>query len=105
MPNVLIRDLPDDVHVDLQHRAQARGQSLQQYLASELTRLARTPTLEQVLARIGGRRGGSVGFEAAVAYDASYVAVAEALDCVLVTADGKLARANGPRCRVEVLAH
>jgi predicted nucleic acid-binding protein len=37
------------------------------------------------------------------AYDASYVAVAEALDCVLVTGDGRLARASGPRCRVEVL--
>jgi predicted nucleic acid-binding protein len=37
------------------------------------------------------------------AYDASYVAVAEALDCVLVTGDGRLARASGPRCRIEVL--
>jgi predicted nucleic acid-binding protein len=37
------------------------------------------------------------------AYDASYVAVAEALGCVLVTGDGRLARASGPRCRVEVL--
>lgn len=31
------------------------------------------------------------------AYDASYVAVAEALGCVLVTGDGRLARASGPR--------
>jgi predicted nucleic acid-binding protein len=37
-------------------------------------------------------------------YDATYVAVAEALGCVLVTGDGKLARASGPRCRIEVLA-
>ena len=37
-------------------------------------------------------------------YDASYVAVAEALGCVLVTGDGKLARASGPLCRIEVLA-
>ena len=37
------------------------------------------------------------------AYDASYVAVAEALRCVLVTGDGRLARASGPRCRIEVL--
>lgn len=37
------------------------------------------------------------------AYDASYVAVAETLGCVLVTGDGRLARANGPRCRIEVL--
>ena len=37
------------------------------------------------------------------AYDACYVAVAEALGCALVTGDGKLARASGPRCRIEVL--
>jgi predicted nucleic acid-binding protein len=37
------------------------------------------------------------------AYDASYVAVAEALGCVLVTGDSRLARASGPRCRIEVL--
>jgi antitoxin FitA len=67
MPNVLVRDLPDDVHVDLQRRAEEAGQSLQQYLASELTRLARTPTMEQVLARIADRRGGRVGYETAVA--------------------------------------
>lgn len=66
MPNVLVRDLPDDVHVDLQRRAAEQGQSLQQYLASELTRLARTPTMAQVLARIATRRGGQVGLDAAV---------------------------------------
>ncbi len=32
------------------------------------------------------------------AYDASYVAVAEALDCSLVTADARLARTPGVRC-------
>lgn len=37
-------------------------------------------------------------------YDAAYVAVAELLDAVLVTADGRLAGADGPRCRVELLA-
>lgn len=37
------------------------------------------------------------------AHDASYVAVAEALGCVLVTGDGRLARASGPRCRIELL--
>ena len=66
MPNVLVRDLPDDVHANLQRRAQAEGKSLQQYLANELTRLANTPTLDDVLARIGRRRGGKVGFDTAV---------------------------------------
>jgi len=37
-------------------------------------------------------------------YDAAYVALAEALDGTLVTADGRLARAVGPRCAIELLA-
>lgn len=37
------------------------------------------------------------------AYDATYVAVAEALEAPLVTADGRLARASGPRCAVTVV--
>ena len=61
MPNVLIRDIPDEVHAALQHRAEQRGQSLQQYLVSELKRLAGRPSLEEVLDRIERRRGGRVG--------------------------------------------
>jgi predicted nucleic acid-binding protein len=37
------------------------------------------------------------------AYDAAYVATAEALDCPLVTGDGRLAKASGIRCEVRVL--
>lgn len=37
------------------------------------------------------------------AYDATYVALAEALDCELVTGDQRLAGATGPRCPVRVL--
>lgn len=36
-------------------------------------------------------------------YDASYVALAEALDVLLLTGDRRLARAPGPRCQIEVL--
>lgn len=36
-------------------------------------------------------------------YDASYVALAEALDAVLLTGDRRLGRAAGVRCVVEVL--
>lgn len=37
------------------------------------------------------------------AYDAAYAALAEALDCPLVTADGRLAYAPGIRCEVHVV--
>ncbi|WP_017598461.1 type II toxin-antitoxin system VapC family toxin [Nocardiopsis lucentensis] len=36
-------------------------------------------------------------------YDAAYVAVAEALDCALVTGDARLAAAPGLRCEVRVI--
>ncbi len=36
-------------------------------------------------------------------YDAAYVALAEALKTTLITGDGRLARAPGLRCPVEVL--
>lgn len=67
MPNVLVRDLPDEVHAALQHRAEQRGQSLQQYLAGELVRLAERPTTEELFERITRRRGGKVGLDQAVA--------------------------------------
>jgi predicted nucleic acid-binding protein len=38
------------------------------------------------------------------AYDAVYVALAEHLDCPLLTADRRLAAAPGPRCAFTVLA-
>ncbi len=66
MPNVLIRDLPADVHASLQRRAEAKGQSLQQYLTNELSRVAQEPTLVEVMERIAERAGGRVGFETAV---------------------------------------
>ena len=37
------------------------------------------------------------------AYDATYVALAEALETALVTADGRLARAPGPQCTITVV--
>lgn len=36
-------------------------------------------------------------------HDATYVALAEALGCPLVTADARLSRAPGPRCAITVL--
>ena len=37
------------------------------------------------------------------AYDASYVALAELLDCNLLTADARLSRAPGVRCAITVV--
>ena len=37
------------------------------------------------------------------AYDATYVALAEALECKLVTADARLAQAPGPTCSITVV--
>jgi predicted nucleic acid-binding protein len=37
------------------------------------------------------------------AYDATYVALAEAFDAVLVTGDERLSKATGPRCRFRVV--
>ena len=38
------------------------------------------------------------------AYDACYVALAEALDCPLLTADARLSRAGGPTCDIEFIS-
>lgn len=40
---------------------------------------------------------------AVTTYDAMYVALAENLDCALVTADARLSGANGPRCAITVV--
>jgi len=65
MPNLLVRDVPDDVHAALQRRAERRGQSLQQFLSSELRRLAERPSVDEVLDRIEHRSGGQVGLRQA----------------------------------------
>lgn len=66
MPSVQIKDVPPEVHATLRQRAAAAGQSLQEYLLERLTDEARTPTLDEVLDRAGGRAGGAVPFKAAV---------------------------------------
>jgi antitoxin FitA len=60
MPSVQIKNVPPDVHRILHRRAVIAGQSLQEYLLARLVEQARTPTLEEVLDRAGGRSGGSI---------------------------------------------
>lgn len=66
MPNVLVRDLPDDVHAALQRKAERRHQSLQQYLTSELRHLAEHRSVSDVLDDIERRDSGRVGLSQAV---------------------------------------
>lgn len=62
-------------------------------------------------ARLGLRRFAMVGLLPRIwelrdnlsAYDATYVALAEATGCALVTADARLARAPGPSCAITVV--
>lgn len=64
-----------------------------------------------VWARLGIEREGVSGLLGRVwelrenlsGYDATYVALAEAVEAPLVTADGRLGRAPGPRCTVTVV--
>ena len=65
MPNILVRNVPANVHAKLQERADGQGQSLQQYLIIELRRLSERPTMDEVLDRIESRSGGRVGLERA----------------------------------------
>ncbi len=66
MPTVVVRDLPEDVHAELVRRAEAAGQSLQQYLTAELKRITASPTVDEILDRIARRSGGRVGLGQAV---------------------------------------
>lgn len=58
MPSIQVKDVPEEVHATLRSRAAAAGMSLQEYLLGRLIEDARTPTLDEVLDRAGGRAGG-----------------------------------------------
>jgi plasmid stability protein len=68
MMNILIRDVPADIHAELQKRAERDGRSLQQYLVNELRRLTAHPTMDEVIDRIESRDGVELGFDQAVTY-------------------------------------
>lgn len=67
MPNIQVRDVPVAVHEALVRRAELAGQSLQQFLAGQLTVIAATPSVEEVLDRIERRSKGRVSAKEAVA--------------------------------------
>lgn len=57
---IQIRNVPDDVHRTLKSRAAAEGTSLSDYVLREVTRAARTPTPDELDARIRRRRPAGV---------------------------------------------
>jgi predicted nucleic acid-binding protein len=70
------------------------GQALDDLAAFPLRRVPHLP----LLARAWELR------DNLTAYDAAYVALAESLRALLLTADGGIEKASGVRCEVEVLA-
>lgn len=52
---IQIRDVPDDIHRTLKARASAEGTSLSDYILREVTRVARTPTPQELDTRIRER--------------------------------------------------
>lgn len=82
-------------------RLTARGMVTAKDAAGALDLLAQAPLTRYphlpVLARVWQLR------RSMTAYDAAYVALAEALDARLLTSDAKLARAPGARCPIDLL--
>lgn len=52
-----VRDVPDDVHAELRRRAAAAGMSLSAFALRELARLARRPSVADLLDRAAARSG------------------------------------------------
>lgn len=57
MKVIRIRNVPDDVHRTLRARAAAAGISLSDYALAEPERVARRPTVTELLARANARAG------------------------------------------------
>lgn len=55
MTSITIRDVPDEVRDELAARARSSGRSLQEYLRSELSRLASQPDPDELMARVRER--------------------------------------------------
>lgn len=55
VPNVHIRDLPEDVHRRLKSQAALAGQSLNEFMLARMSELARSPTVPELIARIRER--------------------------------------------------
>jgi plasmid stability protein len=63
---IQIRNVPDPLHRKLKMRAAGSGQTLSDYLLTELARLATRPTRDEMLARIHNRKRVTLKTPAAV---------------------------------------
>ncbi len=63
--SIQIRNVPEDLHKTLKARAAAAGQSLSDYLLTEVKQVGNRPPIADVLARAAAR-GGGVNKEAAL---------------------------------------
>ena len=55
MPNVQVRDVPDDVHRRLKSQAALAGQSLNEFLLARMREIASVPTVPELAERIRQR--------------------------------------------------
>ncbi|MDQ2845629.1 MAG: type II toxin-antitoxin system VapC family toxin [Actinomycetota bacterium] len=92
--------------IDVEAVSVLRKRWLRGTLTDARLRIAVTHLLQLTFERVPTRRlvRRAIEMRANVsAYDACYVALAESLQCDLLTADRRLAAAPGPRCTIRVL--
>jgi predicted nucleic acid-binding protein len=92
--------------IDLETTSVIRRRLLAGHLDTRRAGLALTDLVELPLRRVPHRPLLSRCWELrqnVTVYDAAYIALAERLGVVFVTADSRLANAPGPRCPVELL--
>ena len=65
MTTLQIRNVPDEISRTLKIRASKKGQSLSEYVLTELTRIAERPTIEELTERIRLREPVETGTTAA----------------------------------------
>lgn len=56
MPSIQIKNVPEDVHRALQHKAKASGMSLQEFLQAELRQIAELGLMSEILERARERK-------------------------------------------------
>ena len=66
VPNIQVKNVPDDIHKVWKHRAVAAGQSLQEYLLAKLIEDAGVPTREEWMETLKSRSGGRAPTELVV---------------------------------------